>query len=215
MMSLQNASNDELRKTKLEWTRFAVGFFSDYYAIPYIKTHLPPMSFAVDMTSRKAAIPGTGEEPMAFIYSYDMAKFVKAFLDVNDWNETTFCYGEKITWNAFIQTAEEITGRLLSYVPSIRIRLELTCELLGTPFEVVYDSAEKLANFQVTELPSHKYEHAASKMPKAVARQLLALLGHWTTEGQFDIPIEKSLNRRFLDIKPLTIRDVLLCRKVD
>jgi hypothetical protein len=215
MMSFQKASNDELRKTKLEWTRFAVGFFSDYYAIPYFKTHLPPMSFAVDMASRKAAIPGTGEEPMAFIYSYDMAKFVKAFLEVDDWEETTFCYGEKITWNVFIQTAEEVTGRFLSYSPHGRIGLQLTCGLLGTPFEVVYDSAEKLANFQVTELPSHKREHAASKMPSAVARQLLALLGHWTTQGQFDIPIEKSLNKRFLDIKPLTIRDVLLRRSVE
>lgn len=109
-MVFQQASNDELRKSKLEWTRFVVGFFADYYGIPGINTHFPPMSFAVDITSHKAAIPGTGDEPMAFTYSYDMAKFVEAFLDVPDWKEMTFCYGEKTTWNAFIKVAEDVTG---------------------------------------------------------------------------------------------------------
>ncbi|KAL7919855.1 hypothetical protein ACQKWADRAFT_329347 [Trichoderma austrokoningii] len=41
----QRASETALRSTKLEWTRFFVGFFMDYYGIPAIKTHLSPMSF--------------------------------------------------------------------------------------------------------------------------------------------------------------------------
>lgn len=107
---LQTATDEELRKTSLEWTRFVVGFFLDYYGYPHIKTHLPPMSFAVDLASKKAALPGTGEEPITFTYSYDMAKFVVAFLDLPTWNHTTYCYGEKTTWNEFIKVAEEVTG---------------------------------------------------------------------------------------------------------
>lgn len=106
----QKASEAALRSTKLEWTRFSVGFFIDYYGIPAIKTHLPPMSFVVDMNSKKAAIPGTGDEPIALTYSYDVAKFVSAYLDAPNWEELTYVYGEKTTWNAFIKVAEEVTG---------------------------------------------------------------------------------------------------------
>lgn len=82
----------------------------DYYGIPAIKTHLPPMSFAVDMSGKKAAIPGTGIEPIVLTYSYDVAKFVSAYLDAPKWEEITYVYGEKTTWNAFIKVAEEVTG---------------------------------------------------------------------------------------------------------
>jgi hypothetical protein len=68
------------------------------------------MSFVVDMNSKKAAIPGTGNEPIALTYSYDVAKFVSAYLSAPHWEEITYVYGEKTTWNAFIRVAEEVTG---------------------------------------------------------------------------------------------------------
>ncbi|KAM0520633.1 hypothetical protein ACHAPE_003030 [Trichoderma viride] len=188
----QKASEAALRSTTLEWTRFSVGFFMDYYGIPVIKTHLPPMSFVVDMNSKKAAIPGTGNEPIAFTYSYDVAKFVSAYLGASKWEETAYVYGEKTTWNAFIKVAEEVTGTL---------------------FEVSYDAIEKLARGEVTELPSHKEELANSPFPAPIARQLLALLGSWVVGGQFDIPVDKALNKSFPDIKPIGIREMLLVRQ--
>ncbi|PTB37394.1 uncharacterized protein TrAFT101_011119 [Trichoderma asperellum] len=189
---LQKASNAALRSTTLEWTRFSVGFFMDYYGIPAIKTHLPPMSFAVDMSSRKAAIPGTGNEPISLIYSYDVAKFVSAYLGAPKWEEITYVYGEKTTWNKFVKIAEEVTG---------------------TQFEVSYDPIEKLARGEVTELPSHKAELANSPFPEPFARQILALLGSWVVGGQFDIPVEKALNKSFPDIKPIGVQEMLLVRK--
>jgi hypothetical protein len=108
--AFEEASTDELRKTKLEWTRFANGFFLDYYGAPCVKTHLPTITFAVDIASRKAAIPGTGDESVALTYSFDVAKFVSAFLNLPKWEEVTYCYGEKTTWNEFIKVAEEVTG---------------------------------------------------------------------------------------------------------
>ncbi|KAL7929958.1 hypothetical protein V8C35DRAFT_330853 [Trichoderma chlorosporum] len=189
---LQKASENALRKTMLEWTRFSVGLFMDYYGIPAIKTHLPPMSFAVDMNSKKAALPGTGNEPIALIYSYDVGKFVTSFLDAPKWEEITYIYGEKTTWNEFIKLATEITG---------------------SEFEVSYDPIEKLAKGEVTELPSHKAELAMSPFPEPLARQLLAILGCWTVGGQFDIPTDKALNKSIPSVKPMTVRDVLLARQ--
>jgi hypothetical protein len=85
----------------------------------------------------------------------------------------------------------------------------------GIPFEVQYDPIEKLEKGEVTELPSHKEELANSPFPEPLARQILALLGRWTIEGQFDVLVEASLNRMFPNIKPLTVRDVLLFRQWD
>lgn len=79
--------------------------------MPYIKTHLSPLTFVVDMTNKAVAIPGTGNDPVAFTYSLDVAKFVEAALGLPKWEETTFCYGEKMTWNSFVQLAEEARGR--------------------------------------------------------------------------------------------------------
>lgn len=93
--------------------------------MPAIKTHLPPMSFAVDMNSKKAALPGTGNEPFAFIYSYDVAKFVSAFLDAPKWEEITYIYGEKTTWNEFIKVASEVTGKT-NYAYIIKICLQVS-----------------------------------------------------------------------------------------
>ncbi|KAJ9616966.1 hypothetical protein H2200_000686 [Cladophialophora chaetospira] len=188
--AFQVAADEELRKTKLEWTRFVVGFFLDYYAVPKIKTHMPPLCFAVDMDGRKAAIPGTGNEIIAFTYSFDVAKFVAAALDLETWPETTYCYGEKTTFNEFVKLAEQLTG---------------------SRFKVEYDALEKLHRGEMTELPAHK--SGDSKFPEAVMRGLLTLLGSWVVDGLFNVPEEGALNHKFPEIKPMSIRDALLLRQ--
>ncbi|KAJ3523642.1 hypothetical protein NM208_g12377 [Fusarium decemcellulare] len=185
--AFHRASVQQLRSTNLEWTRFAVGFFLDCYGLD-LKTHIPPLSLAIDIANKKAAIPGTGNEPIAFTYSYDVARFVAAFLDEPKWEELTYCYGEKTTWNGFLKVAEQVTG---------------------ASFDTTYDSLEKLQKGEMTELPAHKAELAKSPFPAELTRQLLALLGMWSVAGQFDIPAEGSLNSKYPHIKPLTIRDAL------
>jgi nucleoside-diphosphate-sugar epimerase len=79
--------------------------------MPYIETYMTPFPFVVDMQHRRAAIPGTGNEPMTFTYTKDLAKFVVAMLDLEKWEEETFLYGEKTTWNEFVRVAEEVLGK--------------------------------------------------------------------------------------------------------
>lgn len=71
---------------------------------------MTPIAFAVDMANKAAGIPGTGNDVMAFTYTKDVAKFVVAALDLPKWEEASFCYGEKITWNEFLKIAEEVRG---------------------------------------------------------------------------------------------------------
>lgn len=75
---------------------------------------------------------------------------------------------------------------------------------------MTYDSVESLQRGAVSELPSHKAELVASPFPEAIAKQLLAILGIWAVNGQFDIQHNKSLNAKYPDIKPMAVRDALL-----
>lgn len=110
LYTLRNAISDALRKTGLEWTRFYNGIFLDYYGLPHVKSYLDPMPFVVDMAHQTAAIPGTGNELMMWTYSVDVAKFAIAALDLPSWEEKTYCYGDKMSWNTFLKLAEYARG---------------------------------------------------------------------------------------------------------
>jgi nucleoside-diphosphate-sugar epimerase len=132
--AVRRATIAELRSTDLEFTTVHVGQIADYFGIPHIKGHLAPLSMNVDMANKAAAIPGTGNEVLLFTYSFDLARFVEAALDLPHWDEQLFCYGDRCTLDDVVRMAEEATG---------------------SKFAVTYDGVEKLKRGEVTELPSH------------------------------------------------------------
>lgn len=112
--SYRQASYEALRKTSLEWTRVANGFFMDYWGIARgLASHMAPIpDLAVDIVHKKAAIPGTGDETVCMTYTYDLARYLSAFLADTEskWEETTYFVGDRITLNEFVKTAERVTG---------------------------------------------------------------------------------------------------------
>jgi hypothetical protein len=86
------------------------GFFLDYYGIPKVKSYLQPFVFAVDMANNTAAIPGSGDTPVVFTHTFDMAKFVAALVGQADWPERSIIVGDKKTWNEVVAIAEEVKG---------------------------------------------------------------------------------------------------------
>ncbi|UKZ81497.1 hypothetical protein TrVFT333_009269 [Trichoderma virens FT-333] len=176
----------ELRKTNLEWTRVANGYFMDYYGYPHVKTNLKPLFFAVDPPNKTAGIPGTGNEVLSFTYTYDVAKFVVAALGLPKWEETTYCYGEKTTFNRLLALAEEAQG---------------------TKFTVTYDPPEKLAKGEITELPSHPGMYPY--FPKPALQGLFSLFGSWVLDGRLNVPEEKSLNVKFPEIKTTKLAEIV------
>lgn len=101
-----------LKKTSLEHTRFYVGFFLDYWGYPHVPTHVTPLTMAVDMQNEFAALPGTGSTPISFIHTVDIAKFVAASLNLPKWDEESYILGDRLTWNDFVKTAEEVKGNI-------------------------------------------------------------------------------------------------------
>ncbi|UKZ95785.1 uncharacterized protein TrAFT101_010600 [Trichoderma asperellum] len=176
----------ELRQSKLEWTRVANGYFMDYYGYPHVKTYLKPLSFVIDVKNKAAGIPGTGDDIVAFTYTADVAKFVVASLGLPKWEEITYCYGEKSSYNKILALAEEARG---------------------TKFNVTHDSVEKLNKGEVTELPSHPAMYSIA--PKEVFQGILSLFGKWIIDGGFDVPEEISLNAKFPDIKTTKLSEIV------
>ena len=100
----------QLKKTNLEWTVFHNGFFMDYWGLPGVKSHMTPFTLFIDMANNAAGIPGSGNVPVAFTHTTDVAKYVVTILDSPKWDETTTVIGDKVTWNEFVRLAEEIKG---------------------------------------------------------------------------------------------------------
>ncbi|KAL6872128.1 NAD(P)-binding protein [Trichoderma novae-zelandiae] len=176
----------ELRKTSLEWTRVANGYFMDYYGYPHVKTYLQPLFFVVDVPNKAAGIPGTGNEVLAFTYTQDVAKFTVASLSLPKWEEVTYIYGEKSTFNKLLALAEEARG---------------------AKFDVKYDSVEKLSKGEITELPSHPEVYAV--FPKPLMQAFFTLFSLWIIEGRLNLPEEKSLNAKFPEIKTTKLSEIV------
>ncbi|KAJ0413066.1 NAD(P)-binding protein [Aspergillus carlsbadensis] len=173
--------------TSLEYTFVSNGFFLDYFGMPKVKTYLShQLVFAVDVANNVAAIPGTGDVPIVFTHTFDVAKFVAAVVGVPDWPERSTVIGDKKSWNEFVAIAEEVKG---------------------IKFNITHDSEEILKSSKITELPSHSAFY--SYLPKEKLQAILSAFGRWTIAGDFNMPEEGSLNQRFPEIKPRSVRDVL------
>ncbi|KAF4333740.1 nmra-like family [Fusarium beomiforme] len=173
-----------LSETKLEYTVVSNGHFSDYYGYPKVKTYLKHADFLVDIANKTAAIPGSGDDKVAFTYSFDVARFVDALVNTNqEWPRHSVIIGEKITINEIVAIAEEARG---------------------AQFSVAHDNVDKLKSMQVTELPSHV--EAYKFFPKPMLQSLFAVIGLWITWGYFDLAYEGSLNQMFPHIELTTVR---------
>ncbi|PGH28099.1 hypothetical protein AJ80_00357 [Polytolypa hystricis UAMH7299] len=176
----------KLRSSGLEFTMVSNGFFMDYYGLPKVKSYQQPFVLAVDMAGDAAAIPGSGNTPVVFTHTFDVAKFVAALVGQEGWAERSIIIGDKKTWNEVVAIAEDVKG---------------------IKFNVTHDSEETLKTFQVTELPSHPPVYPF--FPKEQLQYILATFGTWTAAGDFNLSEQDTLNNRFPEIKTVSINEVL------
>ncbi|RDW86052.1 putative-like family protein [Aspergillus mulundensis] len=173
---------DELKSSSLQWTIFMNGYFMDYLAPGKIKSYLRPLPSVIDIENKIAAVPGNGDVPITFTYSFDAARFVVASLDAEEWPEESRMAGDVATWNSLVSLAEEISG---------------------SQFQVLRDDIEKLQRGEVTELPIHAlaYEH----MSKRAFQAFSAASSLWTQDPKI-MHIAGEVNARFPEIQTLTVR---------
>ncbi|KAI8712566.1 NmrA domain-containing protein [Fusarium sp. LHS14.1] len=174
-----------LEKTSLEYTSWFIGYFADYYVAPHLPSHMTILRVVIDMANNAAAIPGSGDVPVAFTYTVDLAKFVSASLSLPKWQPETYLVGDKLTWNQLLALAEAVKG---------------------TKFSVTYDSVDSLKEGKVSELPSHPAMYGF--FPKEQLQGILATFGLMFEAGLFNLE-DSSIVQDFPDIKLRTMKELL------
>lgn len=85
----------------------------DYWG-PAEKTRLAPFPVVLDIPNNMAAIPGSGDTPVVFTHTIDVAKFVAASLALTHWDPVTYIMGDKLSWNQVVKLAEAARGMQLA-----------------------------------------------------------------------------------------------------
>ncbi|KAI8717649.1 NmrA domain-containing protein [Fusarium sp. LHS14.1] len=180
-------SVDALRKSSLEFTGFANGFFMDYWGMPHIPSNLWAYTWAIDIANKRAAIPGTGDDVLSLTYSVDVAKFVARTLESSDkWPETSIVSGSDMTFNQLLAIAEKIRG----------------CK-----FDTKYDSLESLEKNEGTLLQVGYGGGGGASEDEA--KQMVSLFGRMTISGAFRLPDENRINDKFPGLQPMTAEELL------
>lgn len=94
----------------MQWTVFVNGIFLDYFGPPEMISYLKPNVFVVDLANNVAGIPGDGNTPVTFTYTFDLAKYVLAILSLGEWPEESRVIGDEMTWKEFVALAEDFKG---------------------------------------------------------------------------------------------------------
>ncbi|KAH8586948.1 hypothetical protein B0O99DRAFT_527682 [Bisporella sp. PMI_857] len=184
------AAFEKLRATKMECTRFIIGFLMDYYGFPAEKIDIIPLAVVLDVENCKAAIPAGGNDPITLTHSQTIGKFVAASLDLPKWPEKSWIIGDTMTWNEVLDIAEQARGQ---------------------KFDVTYDSIESLQQSMVTELPANVPRYSIA--PKPFMDGIMSLWSLGFAQRWFDLPFRKgddgTLNELFPEIEVLTMKNFL------
>lgn len=90
------------------------GWLADYFVQTpgSHKTYIRPFpqGWPIDLEKRTVRVIGTGDEPIGWTATRDMARAVVALIPHDDWPEYTWVYGELGTWNQAIQKVEKFYG---------------------------------------------------------------------------------------------------------
>ena len=201
---------EELRKTiSLETTVVYTGYFLDYWGMPGVKSNMSPITLILDIPNNSAAIPGSGDMPVIFAHTVDVAKFTAASLDLEKWDPQLYVIGDRITWNEFLRLAEKVKGKCFCYhLEDTTFCMNFTnfvCK--GTKFKVAHDSVDTLKAGKVTELPGQVAAYPF--FPKEAFQNLAAKFGLWFEEGAFNFHPERTLHDDFPEINPMTAAEML------
>ena len=96
--------------------------------------------------------------------------------------------------------------KVKQFTHSLKIEQEVHFSI-GTKFNVVYDSLEKLKAGQTTELPAQIQIYAF--LPKEAFQYTVGVHGVWFEEGIYDLKPERFLNEQFPEIELLTVKGIL------
>nr|XP_036589052.1 nmrA-like family protein [Colletotrichum truncatum]KAF6800694.1 nmrA-like family protein [Colletotrichum truncatum] len=173
-----------LKKTNLEYIRISIGFFSDYWGMPRVKSNLKPFHWFLNMERGLAVIPGSGDDVFTVTYSEDLGRAIVALVNSEErWPKEGILRGDTISVNKLVSIAEKIRGSKL---------------------DVIYDSVEDLKKGNATLV------HAPNAEPENEAKANLAMVVQMIMAGACLLPQDdRDLRKRFPDLHLTTVEGLL------
>ncbi|KAJ4353203.1 uncharacterized protein N0V89_004929 [Didymosphaeria variabile] len=177
---------DALRKSNMQFTRVIFGWTLDHYGLPRVHSYMKPFKYVLDFDNRKAAIPGDGEQPVSFLHTADLARYIGALLEEDDWPELSAFVADTLSWKEFVGIAEKVTG---------------------AKWEVKYDSVTTLEKGEATILP--QLEGAPTEADYPGMRAMISEFGLMAVRGVLDVSRLGVRNEEFPQIKPMGVEEVV------
>ena len=105
----------------------------DYFGMPHVQTYFPPEACFLDIRNARAAIPGSGEDLVAFTYSKDAAEMVALSLDLPAWSEKSPIVGDRKCFRDIVGIVEEVRGMMPIPFCKTIIEANARCKIHGDP----------------------------------------------------------------------------------
>lgn len=178
-------AQERLDQSPLEHTFFTNGIFLDFYTTPGIPSDLTKIApVFVDMAGNAASIPGNGTAMIVATHSRDIGKAVARLLNESDWPKRSILIGDRLSCNDLVKLAEETKG---------------------VEFTKVFQTTEMMEAGDYTLTPG--LQNLPPQLDVAAVKKALASTALITTKGQLDLGEEGTLNQRWPDWKPMTVKE--------
>ncbi|ETS73721.1 hypothetical protein PFICI_14667 [Pestalotiopsis fici W106-1] len=203
---------EALKRSGLEFTLFYPGWFMDFYGLPHIESEMGPFPFAVDIENKAAVIPGSGNVPVVFTYTPDIAKMVVASLDLEKWPEHSYIIGDKMTFNELLALVEEVKGSVCYTLFSVTFHDAFSNQFdtsqTGGKFSVSYNTIAEMKSGKIVELPAQK-ECYNDENGKENFQKLVVAYAVYVEAGDFDFPAAATLNATLPDVRTMSVKEFL------
>ncbi|KAI4948172.1 hypothetical protein J4E91_006166 [Alternaria rosae] len=177
---------DLLRSSHIDFTRVFLGWYSDYFAMPHVKSNMKPFNYALDFKNRKAVLPGDGNSAVSFMHSTDVAKYIVAMLDEQKkWPELSPLATDSLTWKKAVEMAEKITG---------------------TKWDVTYDTIENLEKGKATVL---EQSEGSYEFPVEFIQPLIVEFSLMAVRVNMDASKDGLRNDEFPEIHPIGVEELM------
>ncbi|KAJ4176200.1 hypothetical protein NW755_014544 [Fusarium falciforme] len=224
---------EEVNKEKkvLEYGIFQPGLLSDYFASPFPPSqHMNTFPLLFDLLGARAVIVEDGKAPMSLTAASDVGVVVARAIESDEpWSLQGGIVGEKTNMLKVVETAEKITGRALHFFlaqqsysllsewlfhaivstsPCSKLRM-LTHWFQGKKFELHHVKADDLRAGKWKAKWQPTFDE--SLPPEKVKEMVVPFVSGWAL-GTWDglIDLEPDWNRRFPDIKFVSVEEMLL-----
>lgn len=102
----------------------------------------------VDLAGNKAAIPGSGNTPVVFTHTRDVAAATVKLVELPRWKVDNYIIGDKLSFNELVDKVQNIKGTWTGFGKYLYMSCKLPSYSLASNVIVLTDAIHGLRRFQ-------------------------------------------------------------------